>query len=114
MRALVLALLLILLAPCSVFATEPSAGDVHVTGEELEQTIHCHGNAVYIASNHSRFTIEGSCSTVYVQGSRNWLEVQDADWIKTTGKLNSVLYLNPGTRVSDSGRGNTVAPKWQQ
>ena len=87
---------------------------MRVTGDGLEQTIHCHGNAVTIAGNGSRFTIEGRCSTVLVQGNRNWIEVQDADWIRTPGTLNSVLYLNPGTRVSDSGKGNSVAPKWQQ
>lgn len=114
MRAQALFLSLASLATASAFATEPAAADQHITADDLEQTIHCHGNAVYIAGNRGRFTIEGSCSTVYVEGSRNWLEIQDADWIRTPGNLNSVLYLNPGTRVSDPGRGNSVAPKWQQ
>ena len=112
MRALVLALSLAVAAPA--FATEPTSNVIHITGDALEQTIHCNGNAVVITGNRSRFTIEGRCSTVSVEGSRNWLEVQDADWIRTPGTLNSVLYLNPGTRVADSGRGNSVAPKWQQ
>ena len=111
MRALAFALLLPLAA--SAFATEPSPA-VRITGDGLEQTIHCNGNAVTITGNGSRFVLEGRCTTVSVQGSRNWLEVQDADWIRTSGTLNSVLYLNPGTRVADSGRGNSVAPKWQQ
>ena len=107
-----LSVMLLAAAP-AVAATEPTA-PVRISGDGLEQTIHCTGNAVTITGNGSRFTIEGRCSTVLVQGNRNWIEVQDADWIRTAGALNSVLYLNPGTRVADSGKGNSVAPKWQQ
>lgn len=92
---------------------EPAA-DVHIDGNGQEQTVHCHHNAVYITGNSGRFSIDGSCSTVHVQGSRNWIEVQDADWIKTSGNLNTVLYLTPATRVSDAGKGNSVSAKWQQ
>ena len=92
---------------------EPVA-DVHIDGDGQEQTVHCHHNAVHIRGNGGRFSIDGSCSTVYVEGSRNWLEVQDADWIKTSGNLNTVLYLTPATRLTDAGKGNSVSAKWQQ
>ena len=114
MRCLALALSVTLLVASDALATEPPSPAQHITGNGLEQTIHCHGNAVTITGDGSRFTLEGRCSTVSIQGSRNWIEVQDAEWIRTPGTLNSVLYLNPGTRVSDSGKGNSVAPKWQQ
>ena len=108
MRPLVLSITL--LAATAVASTDPVPA-LRIPGDCLEQTIHCHG---IITGNGSRFTLEGRCSTVSVQGSRNWIEVQDADWIRTPGALNSVLYLNPGTRVSDSGKGNSVTPKWGQ
>lgn len=114
MRALALALSISLLAATAFAAKEPAAPDLRITGDGLEQNIRCHGNAVTITGNRSRFTIEGRCSTVFIEGSRNWIEVQDAVWIKTSGTLNSILYLNPGTQVWSSGRGNSVAPKWQQ
>ena len=88
--------------------------DIRLAGDNLEQTVRCHHNAVHVLGSGSRLTIEGSCTTVYVEGNRNWMEIQDADWIKTEGNLNSVMFLNPGTRSVDSGRANTIAPKWQQ
>lgn len=108
-----LALPLMLLAATAFASTDP-APDLRISGDGLEQTIHCNRNAVTITGSGSRLVLEGRCSTVFIQGSRNWIEVQDADWIRTRGTLNSVLYLNPGTRVWDSGKGNAVAPKWQQ
>ena len=91
-----------------------AVADVHIRGDGEEQSVHCNHNAVYITGNGGRFTIEGECTTVFVEGSRNWVEVQYAQWIRTPGAMNSVLYLNPGTRVVDGGKGNSVAPKWQQ
>ncbi len=93
---------------------DASTADLHVAGDGREETLRCHGNAVFITGNAGRFTIEGKCTTVHVGGSRNWIEVQDADWIRTEGNLNSVLYLNPNTRVADPGKGNSVSSKWQQ
>jgi hypothetical protein len=88
--------------------------EIRMEGDGLEQTVHCHHNALHVLGNGSRLTIEGSCTTVFVEGSRNWMEVQDADVIDTKGSMNSVLFLNPGTRTVDRGKANTVAPKWQQ
>ena len=87
---------------------------VRVEGDGLEQTLHCHRNAIHIVGNKSRLVIDGSCAKVYVEGSYNWIEIEDADVIEMRGDMNSVLYLNPGTRTVDRGRANSVAPKWQQ
>ena len=92
-------------------AVEPA---IQLAGDNLEQTVHCHGNAVHVQGNGSRLTIEGNCATVFVEGNRNFLEVQDADVIDTKGTMNSVLFLNPGTRTVDHGRANDVSLKYQQ
>ena len=93
---------------------DPAATDVRITGDGQERTVHCTGNAVHLLGNGGRFVLEGTCTTVTIEGSRNWVEVQYAEWIRTPGTLNTVFYLNPGTHVVDAGKGNTVSPKWQQ
>lgn len=89
-------------------------GEMRLEGNSLEQTVHCRHNAIHVLGNGSRLTIEGSCTKVYVEGSRNWIEVQETDVIETSGEMNSVLFLSPNTRTVDRGRANSVAPKWQQ
>ncbi len=93
---------------------DAAVADVRLEGNALEQTVRCHHNAVHVLGNESRLTFVGSCTKVYVEGNRNWMEVQDAGVIETTGFMNSVLYLNPNTRTVDKGKANSVAPKWQQ
>ncbi len=93
---------------------EAVAEDVWISGDKLEQGVQCQHNAVHVLGNGGYLTIEGRCTAVYVDGNRNWIEVQDADVIVTRGDMNSVMYLNPGTRVVDPGRANSVAPRWPQ
>ncbi len=88
--------------------------EVWVSGNNLEQTVHCHGGALHVLGNGSLLTVEGTCTTVYVEGSRNWIEVQYTELVETRGDFNTVLYLSPRTRVVDPGRANSVAPRWPQ
>ncbi len=99
---------------CVAAEKEKPVPDLHVTGSHLEENVRCHRNALFLRTDNSRITVEGDCTTVHIEGTGNWVEVQYADWIRTGGTLNSVLYLNPRTQIWTSGKGNSVAPKWQQ
>ena len=110
----ILAATLLFTATAMARKKDTTANDLRITGDGQEQTVHCAGNAVHILGNGGRFVVEGTCSTVTVEGSRNWVEVQYAEWIRTPGTLNTVFYLNPGTHVVDLGKGNSVSAKWQQ
>ena len=87
---------------------------VTVDGSHLEQTSRCEKGPIYIAASESRLSILGSCTVVYVQGSKNWVEVDHAQRIVVTGNRNDVLYSDGTTRVTDKGRANSVSAKYQQ
>ena len=95
-------------------ADDAPAADVRLAGDGLEQTVHCKHNALHVLGSNSRLTIEGSCTTVYVEGSRNFVEIQDTDVVDAKGEMNTVLMLSPRTRVVDRGRANSISQKWQQ
>ncbi len=89
--------------------------EVRVEGAHLEQTSRCNkGGAIRVLANDSRLLLGGDCTEVVVEGARNWIQVEHAGVIRMVGGLNTVMYQDPGTRVDDRGRGNTVAPKWPQ
>ncbi len=89
--------------------------EVRVEGAHLEQTSRCNkGGAIRVVANDSRLLIAGDCTDVVVEGMRNYIQVEHAGVIWMVGGLNTVMYEDPGTRVDDRGRGNTVAPKWPQ
>jgi hypothetical protein len=90
------------------------AADIRLEVNELEQSVRCNGNAVYVAGNSSRLSILGKCTTVYVTGNQNWISVEHAVWIVTKGSRNSVTYMDHWTRFEDKGQANSIAEKWQQ
>ena len=104
------------LIPAAIQAKEkPVVDEVRVDGTQLEQTSRCNKNgALRILASNSRLLIAGDCTDVVVVGSRNWIQVEHANWIRMRGNLNTVMYQDTQTRVDDRGRGNSVAPKWPQ
>ena len=117
-RPSILAACLLLAAAAGASAGRKSTAaakeETRLTGDHLEQNVRCDRNVLHILGDASRLTVTGSCKTVVVEGSRNFIEIEDADLIDTRGDSNSVLFLNPGDRVVDHGHGNSVTPKWQQ
>ena len=87
---------------------------VRVDGDHLEQTVRCEGHAIEIAGSNSRLVVLGPCTAVRVLGNRNFVTVGATKKIVTKGDQNTVEYTERRTRVSDRGKGNTVAEKWPQ
>ncbi len=94
--------------------TEDRTKTVQVDGDHLEQSVRCTGNAIEITGSNSRLSVLGNCTQVRVLGSRNNISVEHAGRIVTAGHQNNVVYLDPRTKVTDSGKGNSVTEKWQQ
>ena len=113
-RSLLLAALCLI--PAAVQAKEkPVVEEVQVEGTHLEQTSRCNKNgALRILASNSRLLIAGDCTDVVVVGSRNWIQIEHANWIRMRGNLNTVMYQDSQTRIDDRGAGNSVAPKWPQ
>ena len=109
-----------ILAATLLFATAAAIAQtekpsVEVTGDHLEQTARCDKDApLRILSNDSRLSVLGTCTVVTIVGSRNWISIQHARRILTTGDRNTVLYDDRSTRVEDHGRANSVAERWPQ
>ncbi len=117
MRRGVLSAAVVCLVALAAEAKEKKAPveEVRVEGAHLEQTSRCNkGGAIRVLANDSRLLLGGDCTEVVVEGARNWIQVEHAGVIRMVGGLNTVMYQDPGTRVDDRGRGNTVAPKWPQ
>ncbi len=114
MRPLLLAVLS--LTALVAHAKEKAVADeVRVDGAHLEQTSRCNKNGILrVLASDSHLLVGGDCTGVVVVGSRNWIQVEHADWIRMRGNLNTILYQDSRTRVDDRGRGNSVAPKWPQ
>ncbi len=88
---------------------------VVVAGDKLEQTSRCTKDLpMIVTASNSRLSILGNCSVVRIEGSRNWITVQHAGRIVTTGNRNTVLYADRDTAVEDKGGANSVAERWPQ
>ena len=113
MRALVLAIGL----GCgwSGWAGAQEKAPVVLSGSGLEQSARCEkGAPLRIAASDSRVSVLGECSAVFVEGDRNWIQVQHASRIVATGGRNTVLYDDRTTRVEDKGKANSIAERWPQ
>ena len=95
-------------------AGDDEAKMVRVEGDHLEQTVRCEGHALEITGSGSRLAVLGPCTEVRVLGSRNFVTVGAALRIVTKGDQNTVEYTERRTRVSDRGKGNSVAEKYPQ
>ena len=86
-----------------------------LAGSKLEQSARCEkGSVLRIAASDSRVSVLGECSAVLIEGDRNWIEVEHARRIVTTGSRNTVLYDDGTTRVEDKGKANSLAARWPQ
>ncbi len=79
---------------------------VDLIGNHITITLTGTCKKLNITGNHE--TVTGSAGEVWVAGNENTLTIDAATTITVAGNKNTVSWKQPGTKVQNSGKDNTV------
>jgi len=86
---------------------QPTSKDIVIGGNDLSKDVTCtSGNSVYVEGQHNEVQVHGTCTSVRVQGNRNYVWVDHFTNVPVEGNNNTVFVSDTRTQYSSRGEGN--------
>jgi hypothetical protein len=86
---------------------QPTAKDIVIGGNDLSKDVTCtNGNSVYVEGQHNEVQVHGTCTSVRIQGNRNYVWVDRFTTVPVEGNQNTVFVSDTRTQYSSRGDGN--------